>query len=94
MAYDRFPQHACKLFGRCCGRGGSETFVTRRESGTQSQKAERIGVGAAKRLSLVQADIWAKHCEAGDIYELDLLLEVEEACTRSAVERLVGELAH
>ena len=38
MACDRFPPHACKLFGRCCGRGGTETFVTRRESGTQSQK--------------------------------------------------------
>ena len=38
MAYERFPPHACKLFGRCCGRGGSETFVTRRGSGTQSQK--------------------------------------------------------
>ena len=95
MAYDRFPPHACKLFGRCCGRGGSETFAIRRESGTQSQKRQSgIGVCVAKRLSLVQADIWAKHCEAGVIYELDPLLEVEEACTRSAVERLVGELAH
>ena len=59
----------------------------------KAKKAERIGVDVAKRLSLVQADIWAKHCEAADIYELDPLLEVEEACTRSAVERLVGELA-
>ena len=89
---DRFPPHACNLFDRCCGRGGGETFVTRHESGTQSQK-DSIGAGAAKRLALVQADIWAKRGEAGDIYELDPLLEVE-ACTKSAVGRLVDELAH
>ena len=33
--------------------------------------AERVGVGVAKRLALVQADIWAKRNEAGDICELD-----------------------
>ena len=35
--------------------------------------AERVGVGVTKRLALVQADIWAKRSEAGDIYELDPL---------------------
>ena len=40
--------------------------------------AERVGVGVAKRLAVVQADIWAKRSEAGDIYELDPLV-VEEA---------------
>ena len=58
------------------------------------ERAERIGVGMAKRLALVQADIWAKRGEAGDIYELDPQLEEEEVCARSACERLVDELAH
>ena len=62
----------------------------RRDSGTQSQNAERIGVGVAKR----QADIWAKRGEASDMYELDPLLGEEEACTKSAIGRLVDELAH
>ena len=43
--------------------------------------AERVGIGVAKRLALVQADIWAKRSEAGDIYELDPLL-VEEKYAR------------
>ena len=91
--HDRLSPHACKLFGRRRGRGGGQTFATRRESGTQSQNAERVGVGVAKRLALVQADIWAKRGEASDIYELDLLLRDEEACTKSAIGRLVDELA-
>ena len=45
-------------------------------------------------LATVQADIWAKRGEADDIYELDPLLEEEEANTRSAIGRLVDELAH
>ena len=48
----------------------------------------------AQRVALVQAVIGAKRSETGDIYELDPLLEEEEACTRSAVGRLVDELAH
>lgn len=60
----------------------------------EAKHAERIGVGVAKHLALVQADIWAKRGEAGDIYELDPLPEVEDACTRSAIGRLVDELAH
>ena len=43
--------------------------------------AERAGVGVAKRLALVQAGIWAKRSEAGDIYELDPLLVEETTCT-------------
>ena len=61
----------------------------------KAKKAERIGIGVAKRLALVQADIWAKR-GAGDIYELEPLLAVEETCTRSAIEDpmgLVDELA-
>ena len=56
--------------------------------------AERVGVGVAKRLALVQADIWAKRSEAGDIYELDPLLVEETTCTRTAFSTLVDELAH
>ena len=50
-----------------------------------AKNAERIGVSVAKRLALVQSDIWAKRGEAGDIYELHPLLKEEEACTRSAI---------
>ena len=56
--------------------------------------AERVGFGVAKRLALVQADIWAKRSEAGDIYELDPLLVEETTCTRTAFSTLVDELAH
>ena len=35
--------------------------------------AERVGFGVAKRMALVQADIWAKRSEAGDIYETPTL---------------------
>ena len=59
----------------------------------KAKKAERIGIGVAKRLALVQADIWAKRGAAGDIYELEPLLAVEETCTRSAIGKLVDELA-
>ena len=40
----------------------------------KAKKAERVGIGVAKRLALVQADIWAKRGAAGDIYELELLV--------------------
>ena len=56
--------------------------------------AERVGIGVAKRLALVQADIWAKRREAGDIYELDPLLVEEATCTRTVFSTLVDELAH
>ena len=59
----------------------------------KAKKAERIGIGVAKRLALVQADIWAKRGAAGDIYELDPLVVAEETCTRSAIEKMVDELA-
>ena len=91
---DRLSPHACKLLGRRRGRGGGETFANRHESGTQSQIAERVGLGVAKRLALVQADIWAKRGEARDMYELDPLPRDEEACTKSAIGRLVDKLAH
>ena len=48
--------------------------------------AERVGVGVAKRLALVQEDIWAKRSEAGDIYDA--------TCTRTAFSTPVDELAH
>ena len=60
----------------------------------KAKKAERIVVGVAKRLALVQADIWAKRNEAGDIYELDPLLEEEATCTRTVFSKLVDDLAH
>ena len=41
------------------------------------KKAERIGIGVAKRLALVQADIWAKRGAAGDIHELEPLVAAE-----------------
>ena len=47
----------------------------------------------AKRLALVQADIWAKRGAAGDIYELEPLVVAEETRTRSAIGKLVDELA-
>ena len=59
----------------------------------KAKKAERIGIGVAKRLALVQADIWAKRGAAGDIYELEPLLTVEETRTRSATGKLVDALA-
>ena len=49
-------------------------------------RTERTGVGVAKRLALVQADIWAMLDEAGDIYELDELLEPAEVSTLSTRE--------
>ena len=59
----------------------------------KAKKAELIGIGVAKRLALVQADIWAKRGAAGDIYELEPLVVGEETCTRSAIGKLVDELA-
>ena len=55
--------------------------------------AERIGMGVAKRLALVQADMWAKRGAAGDTYDVEPLVVAEESCTRSAIENLVDELA-
>ena len=59
----------------------------------KAKKAERIGIGVSKRLALVQADIWAKRGAAGDIYELEPLVAVEDTCTRFAIGKLVDELA-
>ena len=42
----------------------------------------------------MQADIWAKRSEAGDIYELDPLVVEEATCTRTAFSTLVDGLAH
>ena len=42
----------------------------------------------------MQADIWAKRSEAGDIYELDPLLVEETTRTRTVFSTLVDELAH
>ena len=56
--------------------------------------AERVGVGVAKRLAFVQADICDKRSEAGDIYELDPLVVEEATCRRTAFSTLVDELAH
>ena len=47
----------------------------------------------AKRLALIQADTRAKRGAPGDIYELEPLVLAEESCTRSAIGKLVGELA-
>ena len=60
----------------------------------KAKRAERIGVGSAKRLALVQADIWAKRSVAGDIYEFDPLLVEEATCTRTVLSTLVDEMAH
>ena len=60
----------------------------------KAKKAERIGVGVAKRLALVQADIGAKRNETGDIYELDSLLDEEATCTWTVFSKLVDDLAH
>ena len=43
---------------------------------------------------VVQEDIWAKRGAGGDIYELDPLQKEEEPRRRSAIGRLVDELAH
>ena len=58
----------------------------------EAKKTERVGIGVAKRLALVQADIWAKR-DAGDIYELEPLVVAEEMSTRSTIEKVVDELA-
>ena len=57
----------------------------------KAKKAERVGIEVAKRLALVQADIWAKRGAAGDMYELEPLVVAEETCTRSAIETVVDE---
>ena len=49
----------------------------------KAKKAERIGIGVANRLALVQADI----------HELEPLVVAEETCTRSAVGKMADELA-
>ena len=59
----------------------------------KAKKAGRIGIGVAKRLALVQADIWTKRGAAGDVYELETLAVAEETCTRSDIGKLVDELA-
>ena len=59
----------------------------------KAKKAELIGIGVAKRLAMVQADIWAKRGAAGDIYELEPLVVAEATCTRSAIGKPVDELA-
>ena len=48
----------------------------------------------AKSLALAQADTWAKREVAGDIYELDELLESAEVSTLSSLEKLVQEIAN
>ena len=53
----------------------------------KSKWAERTGVSLEKRLDLVQADIWTNRDEAGDIYELDALLEPTEVSTLSFFSR-------
>ena len=58
----------------------------------KAKKAERVGIGVAKSLALVQADIWAKRGAAGDICELEPLVVAEETSTRSAIEKVVDEL--
>ena len=59
----------------------------------KATQAERVGIGVAKRLALVQADMWAKRGAAGDIYELEPLVVAEEMSTRSVIEKVVDELA-
>ena len=91
---DRLPPHACKLLGRCGGRGGGKTIATLTSLwNVKPKKAERIGIGVAKRLALVQADIWATRGAAGDLSELEHLLAVKETCTKSAIGKLVDGLA-
>ena len=65
----------------------------KRRLNDKAKKAERVGIGVAKRLALVQADIWAKRGAAGDIDELEPLVAAEETRTTSAVETVVDELA-
>ena len=59
----------------------------------KAKKAARVGIGVAKRLALVQTDIWAKRGAAGDIHELEPLVVTEEMSTRSAIEKVADELA-
>ena len=53
----------------------------------KSKYAERTGVSVEKRLDLVHADIWTNRDEAGDICELDALLEPKEVSTLSFFSR-------
>ena len=58
------------------------------------KRVERTGFFVAKSLALAQADTWAKREVAGDIYELDELLESAEVSTLSSLEKLVREIAN
>ena len=92
---DRFPPHACKLLADVVAEEAAKRLLPDLKNlERKAKKAERIGVGVAKRLALVQADIWAKRSKAGDICELDPLLVEEATCTRTVFSTLVGDLAH
>ena len=41
-----------------------------------AKRCEMLGFIVAKRLALIQADIWTAKDMAGDIYELDRVLEL------------------
>ena len=53
----------------------------------KANKAEPIGIGVPNRLALVQADVWEKRGAAGDIYELEPLVAVEEKCWTTWLSR-------
>ena len=89
---DRLPPHANSL-ADVVAEEAAKRLLPDLNLERKAKKAERIGIGVAKRLALVQADIWAKRGAAGDKNELEPLLAVEETCTRSAIGKLVDELA-
>ena len=56
----------------------------------KAKRCERTGVSVAKRLALVQAYIWAKHEEEGEICELHSPVELSR---QFSTERLVRSSA-
>ena len=58
----------------------------------RAKRCEQTGTNVAERLALVQADVRAKHEEAGDVNELAFLQELEVVTMQSSIERLEAEL--
>ena len=58
----------------------------------RAERCDQIGTRVAKRLALVQAEMWAKREEAGEVHKLAPVQELEVVTLQSSMERLVEEL--
>ena len=86
--------HACELCGGRRGRGRGEASAARHESGTEGQKSGTHGSQRGQEAGSSASRLLSQARGAGDIYELDVLLEPTEFTTQSSIERLVGELGN